>query len=213
MARPFLNGVQLPSVAALPAAASNTGVILCSAGILWFSNGVAWIPITAVQKPAATVANSAAVNTAETYISAAYSLPAGTLYVGAAFRIVILGTCTSTAANVSTLTIRLGTAGTTADTAVLAAVCTAAASGTGVPFRFEAIVTIRTIGATGTVTAGVSLVNSGVTGISNAAAVVSGTGATAAVNTTVGNFLGASIKSAGTTTTSTITQATVEQIA
>ena len=213
MSRAVKNGLLFESIATLPAASSNNGVVMQgSNGILFFSNGTVWLPLNRRYPASASVANSSGLNTVETYISAAFPIPANTLVAGMAFRVTAYGTCTSTVANLSTFTVRFGTAGTTSDATVLAATCTAAASGTTIPFKFEAIVTIRTIGATGTVTASVQIVNNGVTGISAAAVTVAGTGSTLTMNTTVANFLGLSYKSAASTTTSTFDQVVVEQV-
>jgi hypothetical protein len=189
---------------------AGSGIALTSTGV---DAGTGDVTVAMLFPSKSQSANSGALNTTETYISAAYSIAANTLAVGMAFRITAYGTCISTAANLSTFTVRFGTAGTTADATVLAATCTAAVTGTTVPFKFEAIVTIRTIGSTGTVTAGVQIVNNGVTGISSATTpVVVGTGTTLTMNTTVGNFLGLSYKSAATTTTATFNQVIVEQV-
>lgn len=171
------------------------------------------MPLNRQWPASAKVANSAAINTVETYISAVFPLPANTLAVGSVFRITVYGTCTSTAANLSTFTIRLGTAGTVADTAVLAATCTAAASGINIAFKVEFLVVVRTIGAGGTDVASGSIDNTGVTGIAATTNNVAGNGTTAAVNTTIANFLGVSYKSAAATTTCTFNNVVVEQVA
>jgi hypothetical protein len=190
---------------------AGSGIALTSTGV---DSGTGDVTIAKLLPSKSQAANSGALNTTETYISAAFSIAANVLVVGMAFRITAYGTCTSSAANLSTFTVRFGTAGTTSDASVLAATCTAALSGTTVPFKFEAIVTIRTIGATGTITASAQIVNNGITGISTATTpVVAGTGTTLTMNTTVGNFIGLSYKSAASTTTCTFNQVVVELIA
>lgn len=42
----FLSGIDLPEVAALPAAASNSGSLFSYNGMAWYSNGVIWIAMT-----------------------------------------------------------------------------------------------------------------------------------------------------------------------
>ncbi len=211
--RTALNGLGFSVVTTLPAAASNSGVIMQGPnGILFFSNGTAWLPLNSRYPASASVSTSSGLNTVETYISAAFPIPANTLTAGMAFRIKAFGTCTSSVAKTSTFTVRLGTAGTTADTSVLAATATSSGSGTSIPFMVEAIVTIRSIGSGGTAVASVALVNTGITGVSTTATVVVGAGTTAAVNTTLANFLGISYLSSGSTTTCTFNQVTVEQL-
>jgi hypothetical protein len=158
----------------------------------------------------ASVAVSAALNTVETLITPATPIPANFLQVGTTYRITVSGTCTSTVANLSTFTIRLGTAGTVADTSIATITCTAAASGAAIPFQAVFYVTIRSIGAGGTAMGSGSLVNTGITGISANGVGGGGSTATAAVNTTVANFIEVTYKSAAATTTSTFQMAIVE---
>jgi hypothetical protein len=150
------------------------------------------------------VAATAGINTTETII-AQMNIPLGGLMPGATYKAVFLGQCTSTGANVSTFRLRYGTAGTTADAVVATLTCTAAASGTAVPFECDLFITVRTIGSSGTTAAMGVLFNNGVTGVSNAAVVVNPTSAvaTSTINTTVANFLTATYVSAASTTTST----------
>jgi hypothetical protein len=173
------------------------------------SSGVS-TPIAPNQNNTSSTAASAAINTAETVVTPSTSIPANFLRIGTTYRIILSGTCTSTVANLSTFTLRIGTAGTTADTAIAAITCTAAASGTTVPFEAVFYVTIRTTGATGSAMASGYVVNSGITGISSNGVGGGGSSATATVNTTVANFIEVSYKSAATTTTSTFQMAIVE---
>ena len=158
------------------------------------------------------VAASAAINTTSTYITPSTPIPIGALQVGTTYRIIVTGTCTSTAANVSTFVLRLGTAGTIADTSVCSVTCTAAASGTTIPFTATFYVTIRTIGSGGTAMGSGSIANTGITGISSNGVGGGGSTATSAVNTTVKNFVGVSYSSAATTTTCTFQMAIVEVV-
>ncbi len=167
-------------------------------------------PIAPNQSNVASSAASAAINTAETIITPAFQIPANFLQVGTTYRITVSGTCTSTVANLSTFTLRIGPNGTTADTSIATITCTAAASGTTIPFTATFLVTIRSIGAGGTVMGSGMIVNSGVTGISSNGVGGGGATATAAVNTTVANFLELTYKSAATTTTCTFQQAVIE---
>ncbi len=163
-------------------------------------------------KSVANTSNSAAINTTATYITPAFAIPANSLNAGDSFEITIQGTCTSTAANVSTFTVRMGTAGTTADTSVLALTCTAANSGTNIPFSIRAIVVVRTTGAPGTAVADISLMNKGVTGVSAVTNTVEGLGATANITTTGTLYLGVTYSSAAATTTCTFRNMTIRKI-
>jgi hypothetical protein len=153
---------------------------------------------------AATTAASAAINTTETVIAGGLNnavIPANSLRVGSVIRITMPGSCTATAAVLSTFTLRLGTAGTTADASVATGTCTGA-TGTAV---FKAVMEfiVTGVGATGTILGNLQVTNSGVVGIAilnvtNVALTV-----TATLNTTTANYLSVSYKTAATTDTST----------
>lgn len=223
-----LNNVLLGNATSAPTfvAPSTSGNLLTSNGTTWLSSpphtitltgavlgsGTTTIATTMALPEAATVANSAAINTTETYITSAYQIPANNLAAGDVFKITIQGTCTSTVANLSTFNVRFGTAGTTADTIILATTCTSAVSGTNTPFMFEAWVTVRTIGAPGTAIASSRISNTGVLGISDTPNVIAGNGTTANITTTGALFLGVSYVTAAVTTTSTFYTAVVEKV-
>jgi hypothetical protein len=158
------------------------------------------------------VTASAAINTTATYITPSTPIPAGALQVGTTYRITVTGICTSTAANLSTFVLRIGTAGTTADTAVANIVATSPASGTNIAFTAVFNITIRTIGSGGTCWGSGYIVNNGTTGISNNGVGGGASTAAVAVNTLVKNFVGVSYSSAATTTTCTFEQAFVEVV-
>jgi hypothetical protein len=158
------------------------------------------------------VADSAAINTTDTIIVKTPAIPASRLTVGTVFRIVLDGTCTSTAANVSTFTIRWGTNGTTADGTVAAvATSVAATSGTTNPFHTELLLTVRTIGASATSDVTGELTSQGNIGIvaTPNAFFVAGT---AFNSTTASAILSVSYKAALTTTTSTFRNAFIELV-
>ena len=156
---------------------------------------------------------SSAINTVETYLNPQFKFPANTLVAGNAFRITLTGTNTSTVANISTFTIRLGTAGTTADTSLGTVTATSATSGTNVPFSVSAIVNIQSIGSNGSAIFSGSLANSGTTGINTTQTPVFVLGSpTSGINTTGVLYLGVTYKSAASTTTSTFQQVIVEHI-
>ena len=212
MPKQVLNGLSFPAVSTLPSASSNTGAIFTSAGVLWYSNGVAWVQLGSIVRAASATTALVVSSTTDTYVTPAYDIPANTLYAGATFRIKIVGYCTSTAANSVSLNLRIGTSGTTSDAAIVAGSVTAATTGSNTGFTIEATVTIRSIGASGAVFGTVVLVNSGVTGLSNVATAVAYTTSSPTVATTGALFIGVSMKSSATTTAFTISTATVEQV-
>lgn len=150
----------------------------------------------------ATVAATSGINTVETVVSPTLTFPANSLQIGSVYRVRLHGTCTSTVANASTFSLQLGPLGTAADQLVATVACTAAASGTNIPFFIDFDLVCRTTGATGTVAGFGRLLNNGVTGVSDAAVVIGATG-TATIDTTVANKLTVSYLSAAATTTST----------
>jgi len=161
----------------------------------------------------AIIATSGAINTTETIIVGGINnarLGANQAKAGTTLRATLQGTCTSTVANASTWRIRIGTLGTTADTAVLtAANSVAAASGTSIPFLCDVYLTIRTIGAAATISGYIVLTNTGVTGIS-AVTVQVVTATAVAFNSTVDNWISVTYASAAATTTSTFQNAILE---
>ena len=167
------------------------------------------------------VAASAALNTTETIlVKSALLLPTrtdfgqvllGTLNVGTLIRVVIDGTCTSTNADVSTITMRSGILGTTSDASIATWVVTSAGSGTAIPFRIALDITVRTLTATGTASGYMAVQNTGVTGIAGVTnTVVASAAAITALPTTTATFLDFSYLAAATTTTCTFQQATLE---
>ena len=152
---------------------------------------------------AVTTAASAGINTTETIVVGGLSnskVAAHTLKVGTTIRCILNGTCTASAARVSTFRVRLGTAGTTADTAIgSAATAASATTGTAIPFTAEIVFTVRTVGATGTIAGTLTLFNAGATGISTALVQVIAL-TVANLDTTVDNWLSFSYQSATTAT-------------
>jgi hypothetical protein len=162
----------------------------------------------------AIVAATAGLNTTETVIIGGLAkavIPKNSLTVGDQFKIRIWGTTTATVANVTTIRIRIGTAGTTGDGAVMTITLPAsAAAGTTIPFDIEAVMTIRTTGGSASVHGTAVIRNQSVT--SNATAstgimifatqVIIPTFATFASN--VANYIEVTHVTAATTTTNTI---------
>jgi hypothetical protein len=174
------------------------------------ANTLAWV----IQE-AGTTGASSGINTVDTIITPAFQVPAGAMVAGCAYRIKIVGTCTPTVANLSTFTIRIGTANSTSDTTLMTLTATSATSGSSVPFYAEIIVIVRTLNSsTGNVIASGWLTNTGITGINTTATpvFVLGSVVTSINTTTAANYISCSYKSAASTTTSTFQMVTVEQL-
>jgi hypothetical protein len=158
-------------------------------------------------------ANSIGISTAETIVTAPTPVPFNSMVVGTSYRITLLGTCTTTAANASTFTLRFGTAGTTSDASIATAVtAVAATTGSAIPFRVVIEFTVRSIGTTGAIVGTLTLWNAGATGISAVLTQVLQLTATATLNTTVNSFFEVTYKSAATTTTCVFDNAVVEVV-
>lgn len=169
---------------------------------------------------ASTVANSAAINTVETIVVGGTNnapIPANALKPGVIIKVTLEGTNTSTVAGISTFRVRFGTAGTTADTAILtAALPASAAAGTNIPFQIVIYITIRTIGAAGTVVgildarndsgATVATASTGIMVVPTELIV----GTPAAINTTVASYISVTCQTAAATTTNTFQQGIIE---
>lgn len=171
------------------------------------------VRVLGVNSPCAIVATSGAINSAETIIVGGLNncrIYANQLKVGTVIRATLQGTCTSSAANASTWRVRMGTAGTTSDTAIgTAANSVAAASGTNIPFLCEIVLTVRTIGASAALVGYMELRNTGVTGIS--AVTVQTVELTPLTwDSTVANWLSVSYVAAAATTTCTFRNAFIE---
>lgn len=129
-------------------------------------NGSANIEITGSTLGASIVAASAAINTTETLLVKSSAMAANRFVAGSVLRITAWGTCTSTAANVSTFRVRIGVNGTTADGVVQAAATAVSANaGTAIPFKITWDIVIRTVSATATTHGSMTLLNLGTTGI------------------------------------------------
>lgn len=167
----------------------------------------------------ATIAASAAINTTETIVAGGLNLapfPANSVRVGDTFRITLLGTCTSSVANVSTFRLHWGTAGTISDAIIASQAITAAATGTTIPFKFEFIFTVRTLGSTGTIFGTIVTLSQGLaTGTSSGlqAFSVNTLAPTffALLNTTTANYMSLSYQSAAATTTCTFQNGIIEK--
>lgn len=167
---------------------------------------------------ACTSAASAAINTAETAVAggnaingATCLIPANFLQVGSTIRVTLNGTCTASVANASTFRGRIGAAGTTADASMFTAAVTSAAAGTTIPFQVVITLTVRTVGAAGTIAGTAVIQNQGTTGLSTLTVnVVPLTVST--IITTAQAYLTFTYVSAAATTTCTFQNGIVEII-
>lgn len=129
------------------------------------------------------------------------------LKAGSVIRVTVEGTYTAGAGAAAIFRIRLGTAGTTADTALATfTLGTSAASGTNIPFEVTLVVTMRTVGAASTQVGHAKVINQGTTGLYTAAADIR-EATTAACDTTASNWLTVTFISASASNTATIKQA------
>jgi hypothetical protein len=160
---------------------------------------------------ASIVADVGPVTTVETYLTSGLAIPAAALKVGNAFKITILGNATSSAANTVTFNARLGAAGTVADAAIHSFPLLAATSGTGNGFKIEFYITVRAVGAGGSLVSMATLLNGQLAGIANINSIVGFSGVVA-VNTTGALILGCSGVTTAGTTSFTIREALVERL-
>lgn len=119
---------------------------------------VAFLPAEATVGLGSLSTSTGAITTTETQVKG-ITIPANTLVPGSVYAIEAWATVTSSAANNVTLRIRLGTTtltGTILDNINPTATTTASAD----PFMLRGIVTVYTVGATGTVQVGLSIVGS-----------------------------------------------------
>lgn len=161
------------------------------------------------------VGASSGINTGETILCKTGPLSATRLTLGSVIRVTYVGTCTSTAANVSTFNVYIGALGTTSDPKVLSCATAAAqTSGTGVLFTttLQLTVTVLGSGTSATALGFGTVLNTGTTGIATAInQLIAPT--MAGFDTTIeGNIISASYLSAATTTTSTFSQCFIETI-
>jgi hypothetical protein len=151
-------------------------------------------------------ATTGGITTTETQVKG-ITIPADTLVVGSVYKIEAWATMTSTAANVVTFRMRLGPTtltGTVVDSINPTATTTASTDS----FKVEALLTVRSVGATGTVTGGVSMFG----GASQPFAVatrIDQLSSTVTIDTTVANILEFTAQTAAGTTTVTFRQAVI----
>lgn len=148
----------------------------------------------------------AAITNTETLILATPIVAAQTLKVNSRVVWVLDLTSTSTAANVTTFTVRMGTAGTVAGDTSFGTLATSAAGTTGTNVPGFVIITLvfKAVGAAATANGGAQIVNNAATALSGAVTnVISNTGFTG-TNANTATFIDLSVASAAATTSVTV---------
>lgn len=140
-----------------------------------------------------------------------YTAPANEMVAGTSYRLTAAGVCTSTVANTPVIRVRVGTTTLTGNIAGTLSL-TAAASGAAIPFFIDAILTVRTAGASGTCIASIVVQNHGVTGLSNATPRVGQPVATVVVDTTAQKIIELTAIGGASTTTLTFHTAVIQRI-
>lgn len=147
------------------------------------------------------------ITTTETSV-ASILIPANTLVVGSVYRITAYGTCTSSAAVLCSIRIRMGTASLTGFVAAVSQP-TSDASNTNEAFRYEGLVTVRSVGSSGAVIGGLFMADSN-TGPFGSQTKVDQDTATLTVDTTVARYLELTAETAAGTCTLAFRQAIIE---
>ena len=129
---------------------------------------------------------------------------------GTTYRFHITGTATSTAVpSTGVLRVRLGTAGTTADTSLMTFTLTTNGAGTTIPFEADLTLTFRTVGTAGTVAGSCRTTSNAASGLdSTTTAVVTGVVVTAPNTLTADNIISCSYNIVNTTDQSNVTAIT-----
>ena len=224
--------LSLPNAITTPGTLTTTGLLTSSSGITSAGsiNFTQLAPITAgqyvlvnaasgllglAQVPVNTarISNTGNISTSETILTQTSSaMLANSMQAGDSFRITLQGICTSSATNASTFRVRMGTAGTTADTAIGSASITAASTGSGIAYSVLIVFTVRSIGASSAIGGFMNLINTaGVTGISATTPLVIAL-SVATFDSTAANFISVTYQSAASTTTSNFVIAIIEKI-
>lgn len=206
-----------PTSANLAAALTNeTGSGAAVFGTSPTLNGATLSGATTVTGQGEATAASSAINTSETILvqsgggTSGAALAANRIVAGTRIRVTLIGTCTASAANASHFRIRIGTAGTTSDTAAYdMATSNSATSGNNIPFRVVMDMVVRAPGASATSYGEYTIINQGVTGLSTANATTAIPTMTA-FDTTAADFITVTYVSAVNTTTSTFQTASLE---
>ena len=171
---------------------------------------VAFLPAEATLGLRSIVGASGAITNTQTQV-AAITVPAGSFTKGSVYRITATGVLTSSAANAVTFRVRVGPTTLTGNiAAAVAPTATTTASGNG--FRIDALITIRSVGAGGSVIGSITAAGTG-PAIQQPFTDALRTGveaATVAVDTTVANLVELTAVTAAGTTSVTFHQAVIE---
>ena len=164
--------------------------------------------------PAVLSAATGNITTSQTQV-VAYTIAANTLAVGDIFMVEAFGVCTSSAANVVTIRIRVGSTTLTGNIAV-ANNPTANNTASADPFWINGMVTVRSIGSSGTVHGGMTL-NAGTQPFGSATRTASGDPAgsstsTVAIDTTATKLIELTAVTAAGTTSVNFLQASIRKI-
>lgn len=156
---------------------------------------------------------TSAITTTETIILKTPLMPANRFSVGSRVRVSIRGTATATGSTTPVFSIRIGTAGTTADTLAFTATGTSASpallGGTNVVFNTYLEMNVTAIGSSSTITGNMQIYSGGANGISSTA-VQNVLPTVAAFNNTNANFLTVTYKSTAAGISVTIQECFIE---
>jgi len=186
----------------------NTDTIVPSSGTLAITGNLTVSGTAPAPNVIGTVSTTTISTATETYVTPTYLIAANTLVAGQAYKLTISGYYSLSANQTTAFNLRLGTAGTTADTLIAGLTGSTTNVGT-VGFVIQCQLTVRTIGSSGSAIGIVSVVGGG-SGIygTGANAIYAGNSAVT-VNTTGALYLGLSISAGGTSNTFYVCQATV----
>jgi hypothetical protein len=135
---------------------------------------------------------------------------ANELTAGSEILVRIAGTSTTTAAGSQVFTVRYGTAGTTADTAIATCTVVAATSGTAIPFYIELMLTVRTVGSSGTLYGIGNITNQGTTGFYTLSGGITIMAGSLVMNTTTTGYINVSYNSGNASTAATFQQVIIK---
>lgn len=167
---------------------------------------VALLPAEATLGLKSRTSTTASITTSQTQV-VGITIPANTFTVGSVYEFDIWGNVTSSAANTVTMRLRVGT--TTLTGNIIANVApTATTTASNNSFHLTGTVTVRTVGASGTIIGGIQFIGQDTQPFTVRLRASQET-ATVTVDTTVANILEATIVTGGATTSVTVQQASI----
>jgi hypothetical protein len=168
----------------------------------------AFLPAEATLGLGSISAQSSAITNTETAVKSVI-IPANTFVVGSVYRVTLYATVTSTVSNVVTTRCRIGP--TTLTGAIVAYTAPAATSSASAdPYEVQVLITVRSVGAAGTVMAQLRRTNSPSQPFSTTPYSVEGGTGTTTIDTTVANLIEMTIVTAAGTTTVRAQQCVIE---